>query len=150
MLLPCCIFSAILLAWFWRNVEAALKLPCFVPRGMAFRAGMWHDRIKISGQVIVLYFSYGETILAAGVPALQALGMTFRKAEYITDFAEKMHTGAFDLDAVAHMCDEDAIRARWLQITRIYLKEIGTMVCTCEYDSALGAITVACAGPRDL
>ena len=52
-----------------------------------------------------------ETILAAGVPALQALGMTFRKAEYITDFAEKVHTGAFDLDAVAHMCDEDAIRA---------------------------------------
>ena len=51
-----------------------------------------------------------ETILAAGVPTLQALGMTFRKAEYITDFAEKVHTGAFDLDAVAHMRDEDAIR----------------------------------------
>ena len=30
-----------------------------------------------------------ETILAAGIPKLQALGMTFRKAEYITDFAEK-------------------------------------------------------------
>ena len=52
-----------------------------------------------------------ETILAAGVPALQALGMTFRKAEYITDFAEKVHTGAFDLDAVEHLRDEDAIRA---------------------------------------
>ena len=34
-----------------------------------------------------------ETILAAGVPKLQSLGMTFRKAEYITDFAEKVHTG---------------------------------------------------------
>ena len=52
-----------------------------------------------------------ETILTAGVPALQALGMTFRKAEYIADFAEKVHTGAFDLDAVAHRNDEDAIRA---------------------------------------
>ena len=52
-----------------------------------------------------------ETILAAGVPNLQSLGMTFRKAEYITDFAEKVHTGAFSLDAVAHMDDEDAIRA---------------------------------------
>lgn len=51
-----------------------------------------------------------ETILAAGVPTLQGLGMTFRKAEYITDFAEKVHTGAFDLDAVARMRDEDAIR----------------------------------------
>ena len=37
--------------------------------------------------------------------------MTFRKAEYITDFAEKVHTGVFSLDAVAHMDDEDAIRA---------------------------------------
>lgn len=37
--------------------------------------------------------------------------MTFRKAEYITDFAEKVHTGAFDLDAVEHMSDEDAIGA---------------------------------------
>ena len=46
-----------------------------------------------------------ETILTAGVPKLQGLGMTFRKAEYITDFAEKVHTGAFDLDAVEHMSD---------------------------------------------
>ena len=52
-----------------------------------------------------------ETILAAGVPRLQGLGMTFRKAEYITDFAEKVHSGAFRLDAVEHMSDEDAIRA---------------------------------------
>ena len=52
-----------------------------------------------------------ETILSAGVPALRALGMTFRKAEYITDFAGKVHSGAFDLDAVERMSDEDAIRA---------------------------------------
>ena len=52
-----------------------------------------------------------DSIAAAGVPLLQSLGMTFRKAEYITDFAEKVHTGAFDLDAVAHMDDADAIRA---------------------------------------
>ncbi len=54
---------------------------------------------------------HAETILNAGVSALQALGMTFRKAEYITDFAEKIHTGAFRLDEVARMNDEDAIRA---------------------------------------
>ena len=52
-----------------------------------------------------------EAILDAGVPSLQALGMTFCKAAYITDFAERVHTGAFDLDAVAHMSDEAAIRA---------------------------------------
>lgn len=52
-----------------------------------------------------------ETILQAGVLKLQTLGMTFRKAEYITDFAEKVHNGLFDLDAVAKMTDEEAIRA---------------------------------------
>ena len=52
-----------------------------------------------------------ETILAAGVPKLQSLGMTFRKAEFIMVFAEKVHTGAFNLDAVEHMSDEDAIGA---------------------------------------
>ena len=51
-----------------------------------------------------------ETVLAAGVPQLQSLGMTFRKAEYITDFAEKVHGGEFDIYAVEHMSDEDAIR----------------------------------------
>ena len=51
-----------------------------------------------------------ETILAAGIPKLQSAGMTFRKAEYITDFAEKVHSGTFNLDAVEHMSDADAIR----------------------------------------
>ncbi len=52
-----------------------------------------------------------DSIAAAGVPLLQSLGMTFRKAEYITDFAEKVRSGAFDLESVRHMSDEDAIRA---------------------------------------
>ena len=51
------------------------------------------------------------TILAADVLRLQSLGMTFRKAEYITDFAEKVHTGAFDLDRIQTLSDEEAIRA---------------------------------------
>lgn len=51
-----------------------------------------------------------EAILTAGVPKLQSLGMTFRKAEYITDFAEKVHTGAFDLESIWQKSDEEAIR----------------------------------------
>ena len=51
-----------------------------------------------------------ETILLAGISNLQSLGMTFRKAEYITDFAEKVHEGTVDLDAVSGMPDEEAIR----------------------------------------
>lgn len=41
----------------------------------------------------------------------QSLGMTFRKAEYITDFAEKIRSGAFNLESVKYMSDADAIRA---------------------------------------
>ena len=68
------------------------------------QAAVWQRMQDALGEVSA------ETILAAGVPRLQALGMTFRKAEYITDFAEKVHSGAFDLDAVERMPDGDAIR----------------------------------------
>ncbi len=50
-------------------------------------------------------------ILVAGVPGLQSLGMSFRKAEYITDFARQVAAGTFRLDAVAAMNDDDAIAA---------------------------------------
>lgn len=66
---------------------------------------IWQRMLSALGEV------NAETVFAAGVSKLQSLGMTFRKAEYITDFAEKVHTGVFSLDAVAHMDDEDAIRA---------------------------------------
>ena len=52
-----------------------------------------------------------EHLLAAGVPQLQQLGMTFRKSEYITDFSQKIHDGTFDLQAVWQMPDDEAIRA---------------------------------------
>ena len=51
-----------------------------------------------------------ETILSADISNLQSLGMTFRKAEYITDFARKVHEGVFDLETVAQMSDEAAIK----------------------------------------
>ena len=51
------------------------------------------------------------TICNADVDGLQSLGMTFRKAEYIKDFAAKVSSGEFDIEAVEHMSDEDAISA---------------------------------------
>ena len=36
--------------------------------------------------------------------------MTFRKAEYILDFAQKTHSGVFDPNTVAQTSDEAAIR----------------------------------------
>ncbi len=59
--------------------------------------------------------AFGEvtahTVANASIDELQSFGMTFRKAEYIKDFAEKILNGEFDLDAVEHMSDEDAIAA---------------------------------------
>ncbi len=52
-----------------------------------------------------------ETVRAADVASLQALGISFRKAEYIKDFSEKIHAGVFDLEAVAKMSDAEAIAA---------------------------------------
>ena len=71
-----------------------------------------------------------EAVLAAGIPKLQALGMTFRKAEYMTDFAEKVQTGAFDLDAVWHMRDAEAIEAlRGLKGIGVWTAEMILLFC---------------------
>ena len=51
------------------------------------------------------------SVNAASVEQLQSCGITFKKAEYIKGFAERVESGAFDLDAVAHMSDSDAIAA---------------------------------------
>lgn len=51
-----------------------------------------------------------ETILSVDISKLQSYGMTFRKAEYIMDFAVKVHNGVFELEAVENMSDKAAIR----------------------------------------
>lgn len=50
-----------------------------------------------------------ETILAAGVPKLQSFGITFRKAEYIADFAAKIRDDEFDLEGIWEKSDQEAI-----------------------------------------
>lgn len=52
-----------------------------------------------------------ETIASASVEELQSCGTTFRKIDYIKDFAEKVCSGAFDLEAVEAMSDAEAIEA---------------------------------------
>ena len=51
-----------------------------------------------------------DTILKTGVEKLQSFGMTFKKAEYITDFANKIKNGEFDLEAVWQKSDEEVIK----------------------------------------
>lgn len=85
---------------------------------------IWQRMLSALGEV------NAETVLAAGVSKLQSLGMTFKKAEYITDFAEKVHTGAFDLAAVERMSDEDAIEAlRALKGIGVWTAEMILLFC---------------------
>ena len=51
------------------------------------------------------------TVYAASAEELQGLGMSLRKAEYIKDFADKLVSGEFDLQAVEQMSDAEAITA---------------------------------------
>ena len=69
------------------------------------QATVWRRMLDAMGEV------NAETILAAGVSRLQALGMTFRKAEYITDFARRVRDGEFDVESVWSMTDGEAIAA---------------------------------------
>ena len=68
------------------------------------QATIWQRMKETLGEVNAV------TILSADISKLQSLGMTFRKAEYITDFARKVHEGVFDLEKVDQMSDEAAIK----------------------------------------
>lgn len=50
-----------------------------------------------------------ETILSAGASRIQQFGMPHRKAAYITEFAQKVRAGEFDLEGIKEMTDEEAM-----------------------------------------
>lgn len=52
-----------------------------------------------------------DTILSTGIDGLQSTGITFRKAQYMLDFAEKVKEGSFDIEALKEMDDGHAIEA---------------------------------------
>ena len=52
-----------------------------------------------------------DGVTELGVEKLQSFGMTFRKAEYIMDFAQKVKSGEFDLDGIWKQSDKDAEQA---------------------------------------
>lgn len=52
-----------------------------------------------------------EHILSVSGEELQSLGLSFRKAAYIRDFAQKVRNQEFDLQAVPQMPDREAIQA---------------------------------------
>lgn len=52
-----------------------------------------------------------ENIYKTDISRLQSLGMSFRKVEYIKDFADKVHSGSFNLQDISELSDEEAIKA---------------------------------------
>ncbi len=68
------------------------------------QATIWQRMSDCFGEV------NADNILSAGIPKLQSFGMTFRKAEYITDFAEKAQCGEFDLQGISELSDTEAIK----------------------------------------
>ena len=51
-----------------------------------------------------------DTILSLGREELQAVGMTFKKADYILDFAEKVQSSIFDIKGLDKLTDEEVIK----------------------------------------
>ena len=52
-----------------------------------------------------------DAILSLSREDLKSMGVSFRKADYILDFAGKVQGGKFDMDALYEMEDEDVIKA---------------------------------------
>ena len=52
-----------------------------------------------------------EKVLELGRDRLQAYGITWRKADYIMEFAQKVALGGFNLDEIKEMTDTEAIAA---------------------------------------
>lgn len=68
---------------------------------MAAQRTVWERLRQAAGTVTA------KTILAMGREQLQSFGMTYRKADYILDFAKRVHSGAFDLEKLYTMDDEE-------------------------------------------
>jgi DNA-3-methyladenine glycosylase II len=71
-----------------------------------------------------------ETLSAASREEIQACGITFKKADYIKDFAEKVQSGEFDVDALRDMPDaEVAARLSSLKGIGVWTAEMLMIFC---------------------
>ncbi len=65
---------------------------------------IWERMVKALGTISA------ETINAVDRDYLKSLGITFRKADYIKDFAREVADGSFDLERIREESDEEVIR----------------------------------------
>lgn len=52
-----------------------------------------------------------ENLCAISDEDLQSCGLSYRKVNYIKDFAQKVHSGEFDVDSLQNMSDEEVVKA---------------------------------------
>ncbi len=71
---------------------------------MKAQATIWERMQQALGTVSA------KTVAAASLESLQSLGITYRKADYIKEFAEKVKSGSFDLAGIREMTDAQATR----------------------------------------
>ncbi len=68
------------------------------------QATIWNRLTEKLGKIDV------NTISSLSREELQSVGMTFKKADYILDFVQKVKNGSFDIVCLEHMSDEDVIK----------------------------------------
>lgn len=68
------------------------------------QATVWQRMQDLLGELTA------DAIAAATIDELQSVGMTFRKAEYIKDFALKVKNFEFDIEGIGNKSDEETIK----------------------------------------
>lgn len=69
------------------------------------QATIW-ERMKMKFGIVD-----ADAVAEADISELQSFGITFRKAGYIQEFAEKVKSGVFDLERIPDLPDDEAVRA---------------------------------------
>lgn len=72
---------------------------------MAAQETVWRRLQDLLGEVTP------DTLAEADTEAVKGCGMTYRKADYIRDFAQKVRSGEFDVEALRAMEDSEAVKA---------------------------------------
>lgn len=65
---------------------------------------IWNKMVNEMGKI------NSETLISAGKEKIQSFGMTFKKADYILKFAEKVQCKDIDLDSLSNKSDEEIIK----------------------------------------
>ena len=110
-----------------QEVEAPVRA---LASGSAFESlveAFAHQQVSLaSGQAIVrrLHAGLGSPMSPAaaaklGIEGLRGLGLSRPKAGYVADLAERVLSGALDLEALAREADDDEVVARLVQVKGI-------------------------------